>query len=70
MIGRARKEGHGGERQTAINRMGRATLGVSQSAPIGIIAAESALTPARALLDYRQTRFAQRLLARIAPSPH
>ena len=44
--------------------MGRASLGVRQSTPIGIVTAESALTPARALLDHTQARFALRLLAR------
>ena len=38
--------------------------GVRRTAPVGIIAAESALPPARALLDHRQARFALRLLAR------
>ena len=34
------------------------------SAPRGIIMAESGFTPARALLDHRRARFAQRLYAR------
>ena len=50
--------------QRAINRMAKSTLGAFQSAPQGILAAESGLFPARALLDHRQARFAQRLLAR------
>lgn len=53
-----------GEYQRAINRMARAALGTSQSTPLGIIAAESSLTPARALLDHRQARFTQRLFSR------
>lgn len=53
-----------GEYQQAINRMGRATLGAFRSTPQGILAAESGLTLARALLDHRQARFAQRLHAR------
>ena len=35
-----------------------------QTTPLGIVAAESALPPARALLDHRQARFALRLMAR------
>ena len=53
-----------GEYQAAIRRKGRATLGVFQSTLLGIVAAESGLTPARALLDPRQARLTQRLLAR------
>ena len=53
-----------GEYQQAINRMGRAKLGAFRSTPLGIVAAESGLTPARALLNHRQARFAQRLYAR------
>ena len=55
-----------GEYQTVINRMGRATLGAFQSTPLGIVAAKSALTSARALLDHRQARSSQRFLARPA----
>ena len=36
----------------------------ARSTPLGIVAAESGLAPARALLDHRQARFTQRLLAR------
>ena len=50
--------------QEAINRTGRATLGAYQSAPRGILAGESGLTPGRALLNHRQARFTQRLYAR------
>ena len=50
--------------QLAINRMARATLGVQPSTPRGIIMAESGFAPARALLDHRRDRFAQRLYAR------
>ena len=53
-----------GEYQAAINRMGRATLGTYKSTPLGMVAAESGLVPARALLNHRQSRFAQRLYAR------
>lgn len=53
-----------GEYQRAINRTGRATLGVFWSTPLGVIAAESRYMPARALLNHRQARFAQRLHAR------
>ena len=48
----------------ALNRMGRASLGVRRTTLVGIVAAESGLTPARALLDHRQARFALRLMAR------
>ena len=46
--------------------MGKAALGAFQSPPLGIVMAESGLTPARALLNHRQARFAQRLYARPA----
>jgi ribonuclease HI len=52
------------EYQLAINRMARATLGALPSTPLGALIAESALTPATHLLDYRQAKYAQRLLAR------
>ena len=44
--------------------MARSTLGSFRSTLQGILAAESGLTPARALLDHRQARFTQRLYAR------
>ena len=44
--------------------MARSTLGAFRSTPQGIMAAESGLTPARALLDNRQARFSQRIYAR------
>ena len=50
-----------GEHQRAISRMGRNTLGVFRSTPLGTVAVESGHTSARALLDYRQARFAHRL---------
>ena len=53
------RNGVEGEYEQAINRIGRATLGAFQSTPLGIVAAESGLTPARALLDRRQSRPAQ-----------
>ena len=58
--------GKGAEKayQNVINRMGRATLGIFGSAPLGIVAAESGLTPARALLNYRQASFSRRLYSR------
>ena len=60
------KKGVAREYQDAINRMGRATpLGAFQSMPLGIIAAESGLTPARGLLDHRQAGFTRRLFARL-----
>ena len=52
------------EVQVLTNRMGRASLGVRRSTPVGIIMVESALPPARALLDHRQASFALRLLSR------
>ena len=53
---------NGGRAQVAINRMGRASLEVFQSTPLGVAATESGLAPARALFDHRQARFTQRLL--------
>ena len=53
------------EAQVVLNRVGRASLGVRQTTPVGIVPAESGLTPARALLDHTQVRFALRLLARL-----
>lgn len=53
-----------GEYEKAINKMGRATLGAFQSTPLGIVAAESSLTLARALPNHRHARFTQRLYAR------
>ena len=58
------KKGVAREYQDATNRMGRATLGAFQSTPLGIVAAESGLMPARALLDHRQAGFTRRLFAR------
>ena len=43
----------------------RASLGAFQTTPCGIITAESGFTPARALLNHRRARFAQRLHARL-----
>ena len=50
--------------QTLTNRVGRASQGVRRTTPAGVVTAESALPPARALLDRRQASFALRLLAR------
>ena len=58
------KKGVAREYQDAISRMGRATLGAFQSTPLGIVAAESGLAPAGALLNHRQASFTQRLFAR------
>ena len=44
--------------------LGRATLGPFRLTPLGIVTAQSGLIPTRALLDYRQARYAQRLHAR------
>ena len=52
------------EVQLLTNKMGRASLGVRQTTPRGIVMAESGLTPARALLNHRQAQFALRLMAR------
>ena len=51
-----------GEVQRTLNRMGRLSLGVRLTTPLRIVTAESGLTPARALLDFRQARFALRLM--------
>lgn len=58
------QKGVEGEYQRAINRVARSTLGAFRSTPQGILAAESGLTPARPLLDYRQARFTHRLQAK------
>ena len=58
------RTGMEGEYQKATKRMGRATLDVFRSTPLGIVAAESGLAPTRALLDHRQVRPTQRLYAR------
>lgn len=50
--------------QLAINKMGRATTGNFRSTPLGIALAESKLAPAKPLLDCRQAKFMQRLMAR------
>ena len=55
------RKGVEGKYRCAINRMARSTLGAN---PQGILAAESGLAPARALLDHRQARSVQRLHAR------
>ena len=52
------------EHQLSINRMCRASLGAFQSTPRGIVAAESGFTPAKAHLNHRRARFAQRFHAR------
>lgn len=59
-----RQKRHRGPVPAAINRMGRATLGVFQLTPSGIVTGESGLTPARAHLNFRQARLAQRPLTR------
>ena len=57
------KRTHAQQYQLAINRMARSTLGALPSTPLGALINESALTPAEPLLDYRQARFAQRVLS-------
>ena len=52
------------EVQGLTTRMGRASLGVRQTTPLGIVTVESVLPPARALPDHRQARFALRLMSR------
>lgn len=47
------QRGMEGEHQAAINRMRRATLGAFKTTPLGTVAVESALTPARAPLGHR-----------------
>ena len=53
-----------GQHQATINCMGRDTLGAFQPTPLGIVVAGGGLVLAQALLDRRQARFTQRLLAR------
>ena len=57
------QKGVEGEYQCAIDCMAKSTLGAFRSTPQGILAAESGLVPARALLGHRQARFVQRLHA-------
>ena len=52
------------EVQGLTNRLAGASLGVRRTTPLGVVTAESALPPVRALLDRRQDRFALRLMAR------
>lgn len=47
-----KQRGMEGEYHAAINSMGRAATGALRTTPLGIVAAESALTPARDHLDY------------------
>ena len=49
--------------QLAINRMGRVTTGIFRTTPLGIAIAESKLTTAEPLLEYRPAKFMQRLMA-------
>ena len=49
----------------AINRMGRATLGAYRLIALRMVAAESGLIPARALLNHYQSRFDKRLYVRL-----
>jgi len=57
------KKTHAQQYQLGINRMARSALGVLPSTPLGALINESAPTPAEHLLDYRQARFAQRVLS-------
>lgn len=57
-------KGAKGVYQRSINRIGGATLGAFRSTPLGIVAAESGHTPARALLNHCQASPAYRLHAR------
>jgi hypothetical protein len=52
--------------QLSINRMARGATGMLPFTPLGTLLAESGLTPATALLDHRQSRYAQRLLRQSA----
>lgn len=61
------QKGKDGEYQAAVSRMGRATVGAFRTTQLGIVATESTLTPARALLDHRQARYPQRLLRLARP---
>ena len=58
------KKGVQKEHQDAINRISRANLGAFRSMPLGILAAESCPTAARALLNHRRASFARHLYAR------
>lgn len=50
------------EIQKLLNRQGRAITGMYRSAPVGPLMSESGLIPAQILLDYRQRKYAYRLL--------
>ena len=55
------------EFQLVINRMARGTTGCFRDTPLAIITQEAHTRPAEALLDYRQARYAQRLLRQPRP---
>lgn len=59
------RKGIEGAYQNAINRMSKTTLGSFRSTPLGIVRAESRVTPARALLNYHWSNLAKRLYARL-----
>ena len=58
------KGGHRGRVPERHRPHGQGTLGAFRSTPLGIVTAESDLTPARALLNRHQASFAQRINAR------
>lgn len=53
---------HQEELQKLLNKQARAITGMYQSTPIGPLMSESGLVPARMMLDYRQQKYALRLL--------
>lgn len=57
-----RQKIHQGELQKLLNKQARAITGMYRSTPIGSLMSESGLIPARIMLDYRQRKYAHRLL--------
>ena len=53
---------HQAEIQKLLNRQGRAITGMYRSTPIAPLMSEAGLIPAKIMLDYRQRRYAYRLL--------
>ena len=53
---------HQKEVQKLLNRQGRAITGIYRSTPITPLMSEAGLMPAKIMLDYRQRRYAYRLL--------
>ncbi len=57
------------EIQKLLNRQGRAITGMYRRTPVGPLMGEAGLIPARILLDYRQRKYAYRLLTLADENP-